>query len=378
MRKVLINAANLHAGGGVQVAVSFISELPSLVSSYSDIVFFVYASTLVDSNLNSAGFETASLENYRVLDVHGLEALKPDIAKNFEGFDSVFTIFGPLYTLAKLPNHIVGFAQPWIIYPDNEIAESFGVRQRFLTRLKYYLQWRFFNRASRLVVELDHVKDGLEKQKKYPADRIDVINNCVSAVYFESSRWAPLAGFQGLDENVIKLGFVSRDYLHKNIGFLIQVAKVLERISARKYLFFVTLTDAEWAARTTEFRQNIRNVGPISVAQCPSFYRQVDAVVFPSLLECFSATPLEAMVMKKPLFASDRGFVRDCCESNVQYFDPLDAEQAAKCIDDWFGAASKVERNQQIEAAYEHVLSLPSSTQRAAGYVQIISEILSR
>lgn len=378
MKKILINASNLHTGGGVQVATSFISELPNVVSRYPDIEFFVYASSIVDSNLRSAGFHTSSLKNYKVIDVRGLGALKPAVAIYFKGFQSVFTIFGPLYGFVELPNHVVGFAQPWIIYPDNEVCESFGAKQRILTRLKYFLQWRFFSHSARLVVELQHVKDRLVKLKSYPERRVDIVNNCVSSVYFDRDRWVPVLGVEGFNPNVIKLGFVSRDYPHKNIGFILKVAKALKEISAKEYVFFVTLTEAEWASRTDEFRQTVRNVGPISVAQCPSFYQAVDAVFFPSLLECFSATPLEAMVMKKPLFASDRGFVKDCCGSNVSYFDPLDADQAARCIDDWFCCLSEVARIEQIEAAYHHVCSLAGSRQRAEAYLQIIVNQLNK
>lgn len=378
MKKILVNASNLHNGGGVQVAASFISELGDMVSHYPDIDFFIYASSMVDLNLHSTGFDTSVFKNYRVLDIKGVGALKPSVAKFFQGFQSVFTIFGPLYGFADLPNHVVGFAQPWIIYPDNEVYESFGAKQRILTRLKYFLQWKFFSRSARLVVELHHVKDRLVKLKSYPEACVDIVNNCVSSVYFDSSRWAPVPDVHCFNSDVIKLGFVSRDYPHKNIGFLLDVAKVLKRVSSREYVFFVTLNEAEWSARTEEFRGTIRNVGPISVAQCPSFYQAVDAVVFPSLLECFSATPLEAMVMKKPLFASDRGFVKDCCGSNVHYFDPLDADQAARCIDGWFSNPSEVKKIEKIERAYRHVLSLTGSRQRAEAYLQIILNQLNK
>lgn len=374
MKRILINAANLHNGGGVQVATSFIMELSGMVERFPGFDFVVYASSAVDANLASSGFDNACVTRYEVFDVHGLQSLKPSLAKRFEGFDLVFTVFGPLYRFSELPNHVVGFAQPWIIYPENEISHSLSVKSLLLTKLKFFLQWVFFHRASRLVVELGHVKNRLITLKGFSADRIDVVSNCFSAVYFDKSRWAPITGLPEADDGIVRLGFVSRDYPHKNIGVLLEVARALKRISAVDYRLYVTLTEAEWQARSEEFREIIVNVGPITVAQCPTFYKAVDGVIFPSLLECFSATPLEAMVMERPLFASDRGFVRDCCGEHATYFDPLDAEQAAKLIDEWFSKKPKGERQARIEGAYRHVLSLPDSRARAESYLEIISE----
>ena len=61
----------------------------------------------------------------------------------------------------------------------------------------------------------------------------------------------------------------------------------------------------------------------------------MDAIIFPSLLECFSATPLEAMAMEKPFFASDREFIRDVCSDYALYFDPEDPISAANVINDY-------------------------------------------
>lgn len=377
MKKILINASNLHNGGGVQVATSFIVELSRLIGCLKQYEFTVFVSTLVDSNLSASGIDRNVFKAYSILDVHGLEAINPRIGRMLKGFDLVFTVFGPFYCLIKPRIHVVGFAQPWIIYPDNDVSTALGTSQRLLTRFKFFLQWLFFKREDRLVVELQHVKDRLASVRSFQSGLIDVVSNCVSSVYFDASRWAPVNKMQRSSSSEIRLGFVTRDYPHKNVGILLEVALLLNATSKLKYRFFVTLSDAEWAARSEEFRANIVNVGPISVAQCPSFYKEVDGVIFPSLLECFSATPLEAMVMKKPLFASDRGFVRDCCGDNAIYFDPLDARNIAERIDGWFSSTSDDVKAARVETAYSHVLSMPNSVDRAERYLDIICRQLS-
>lgn len=376
-RKVLINASNLHVGGGVQVAASFILELSRMNLRLPNVECFVFASTAVDRNLAASGFDSRALSNYEVLDVHGLGALKRRNVARFCGFDLVFTIFGPLYAAKRLRNHVVGFAQPWIIYPDNEVAERLPMKERLLLKLKFAIQWQFFRSADRLVVELRHVKDRLVANKRFPAGRIDVVPNCVSAIYFDESKWATVPGTDERPDNEIRLGYVTRDYPHKNLDFLLRVGKELKLIGQRRYRFFVTLTPDEWAAKNFEFKEYVSNVGPLTVAQCPTFYRAMDAVFFPSLLECFSATPLEALAMRRALFATDRSFVRDCCGENALYFDPLDARQAAKRIDEWFSFTPLQLRQAHIERSYRHLGSLSGSRERAVAYIEIIRKQLS-
>ena len=77
---------------------------------------------------------------------------------------------------------------------------------------------------------------------------------------------------------------------------------------------------------------NILNVGPVKIENCPSLYEQSDFVFSPSLLECFSAVYPEAMFMKKPLLVSDLPFSHGVCGNAAVYFDPLSPANLAEKI----------------------------------------------
>ena len=113
------------------------------------------------------------------------------------------------------------------------------------------------------------------------------------------------------------------------------------------------------------------------MTQCPSYYKEMDAIIFPSILECFSATPLEALAMEKPLFSSDRGFVSDVCEDYAYYFDPFDAHSAAAKIANYIENHWKKDQD-KLKAAREHVISFSSPKTRAEQYLNIISTISNR
>jgi glycosyltransferase involved in cell wall biosynthesis len=284
-------------------------------------------------------------------------------------FAAVFTVFGPLYVWKLAGVNITGFAQAWIIYPDNECYAMLPFMQRIKTRLKYWVQGLFYKRADVLVVELEHVKQRLMRVLGIPGERIHVLHNCISSIYLDVSVWQPLDVPKA--QGFLRLGFLGRNYMHKNTVIFPAIAAALAQQHGLEARFYVTFTDQEWAACTPEFRAVCINVGPLSVAQCPHFYLALDAVVFPSLLECFSATPLEAMAMQKPLFASDRPFNRDICGDHAHYFDPLDPVSAAAAIASVFVGPGP--DASALQAARAHAIHFSSPKERAEKYLTLLT-----
>lgn len=367
MPKSLINAANLHVGGGVQVAASAISELAERTGHGGDL--FIVVSDVVANNLGPAIREKFPQSGLIGMNAKGVDPFNFRFRKLVDQHDKVFTIFGPLYRWRIPGESIVGFAQAWIIFPDNEVYRMLSWPARLKTRLKFLVQKQFYKRADIFVVELDFVKDALVKELGVDPSQVRVVRNCVSSIYADKESWLPLempdAG------GALRLGFLGRNYLHKNTRIFPQIAYHLRRDHGLDAKFYVTFTQQEWEACSPEFRDVSINVGPIAVRQCPNFYNKLDAVVFPSLLECFSATPLEAMAMERPLFASDRAFNREVCKNHAQYFDPSSPVQAAELIAGTF--SSEGPDALALGQAREHALSFSSPTERAKMYLNILA-----
>lgn len=369
---LLFNTSNLHVGGGVQVATSVIGELTLMPTLPSGLV--VWASDAVDSNLRKLGYDLSVLPGYEVANSHGLKLLNSPLARRLQVFDAVFTVFGPLYVWKLAGVNITGFAQPWIIYPENELDEAMSWHQRLLSRLKFGLQTLFFRRANQLVVELDHVRAGLLRRGIGSPASIHVVRNCLSTLYISPDSWQSVAvPDTGAS---IKLGFVGRNYAHKNTRIFPALIDLLHRDHGIKASIYVTFTDEEWAACDDAFRASVTNVGALFVTQCPTFYSHMDAVIFPSLLECFSATPLEAMAMEKPLFASDRPFNRDVCLGHAYYFDPLSPASAAQAIAQVFLSGGP--HPEALRAAREHAINFSSPKERAEQYLALLMHAASK
>ncbi|WP_248789692.1 glycosyltransferase [Escherichia coli] len=362
MKKILINASNLHVGGGVQVAASFITELSQILKEQKiNADCSVIVSTSVKRSLSSEVIYS-SFSSFKEINVRGF-FLSKDVKQEFSKYDVVFTVFGPLYTSIKSTRFITGFAQPWIAYPNNLAFKKLSLLEKIKSRLNFFIKELYFKKSDALIVEAEHVRNALH-EKGYT--NIFVVSNTVSAVFSNKNLWEDISYVRS---ERFTLGFIGRNYDHKNLRILKSVNELLldEGILCD---FLFTLTPEEMRVAGFDTIKNFHTVGEISVNQCPSFYESIDAVIFPSLLECFSATPIEAMVMKKILIASDLPFVTEVCKDSAHYFDPNDVVSIFNTIK---GVMDNPISNESIiNSAKEIVRDIPSARSRAQSYLDIL------
>ena len=122
--KVLINMSNIHSGGGLQVAISFVSELLSI--DCDEEKYKILISTEILSCFKIKDLE-GSAWNFEVYNTYGIKTLWSRLNKLQKQYDVVFTLFGPKYTFFKSNKDIVGFAQPWILSFDNPISRRMSL-----------------------------------------------------------------------------------------------------------------------------------------------------------------------------------------------------------------------------------------------------------
>ena len=139
--------------------------------------------------------------------------------------------------------------------------------------------------------------------------------------------------------------------------------------------FYVTFKQPEFEA-VFPGDEHIKNLGVVAAADCPYIYSQGDALLLPTMLECFSASYPEAMVMKKPILTSDLSFARSICGDAGIYFNPLDpADIADKII---LLMNDKALYDQKVANGLKRVVSFPSAAQRAEKYIELCEEIAAK
>ena len=68
--------------------------------------------------------------------------------------------------------------------------------------------------------------------------------------------------------------------------------------------------------------EHIVNLGPIDQKKLSNYFSEIDALFFPSLLESFSSTYLEAMYFGVPIITSDLDFAHAICGNAACYVNP--------------------------------------------------------
>ena len=140
---ILINASNLKAGGGLQVADSVCCQLPRYVEHQFVVVLSNYMAhtkgrlvgssnvTIVEHNIKN-NLSTLLLGRDKVLD---------RMVKDYN-IDAVLTVFGPSRWNPRAP-HLSGFAMPHCVLPDSPYFTKMGALQRARWKFKSWL-WTFY------------------------------------------------------------------------------------------------------------------------------------------------------------------------------------------------------------------------------------------
>lgn len=364
--KVVINASNLKVGGGVQVAVSFINEVSKLNHGV-DLHFIT--SEVVFNQLDQSSKNNSTVIKSPV-GIFGWQA-RMALDRLTRGSDVVFSVFGPTYWRPKC-KHIVGFANPWIVYDKKDVLSLVSNFKSVLLRIKYRIYRYFFMfHSDEFIVETDDVKKNLSLLTDKP---IYTVANCASAVFLDNTKWEPISF--DIDPSYLYLLCLGNNYLHKNYDFSGKVAEESRRLG-KNVKFIFTLPIDSYKSLSELTKDNSINVGVVRSVNCPDLYAKADMLFLPTLLECYSANYPEAMISRTPIATSDRSFSRQICGSHAIYFDPKDPCHAAQQILAYF-EMSEDKKEHHLDQAYKAALNSPSARERAREYLEIIKNSVPR
>ena len=129
---------------------------------------------------------------------------------------------------------------------------------------------------------------------------------------------------------------------HKNHSRLIE-AWVLLSLEGIYPLLYLTIDEKIYPelsklinGKKEKFNLNIENLGSMPHSYIMDMYCEVDALIFPSLVESYGLPLIEARVKGLSIIASELDFVRDVVSPN-QTFDPLSAISISRSIQRFMG-----------------------------------------
>jgi len=325
---IIINASNLKKGGGIQVALSFMSEAMKL-KSYKFHFFLnrVVNNYFVDTESNN--YEKYIIENIPTDSIFSWIKFNKELNKLERLIDplAVITVFGPCYWKPRT-KHIMGFAVPYYIYNDTQFFKNTLGNLGYKHKIKKLMHKYFLKNGSQYFwVETNDAKSRFASFLGIGEKNIVVANNNASNNFF--SNFSTLS--TQLKSNSFKFLYVAEYYPHKNHSFISRVVPSLLDLN-KKIEFFVTLQDVDYENIFGLVKENVINLGRINPVDVPAFYKDCDAVFMPSVLEVFSAVYLESMISKKPLIVPNLPFARDICGEAALYYDYDSLDDAVEKI----------------------------------------------
>lgn len=379
MKTILLNATNLKAGGGIQVADSVCREIAfgdvSQTLQRNNIVFIMVLSPYLKITSDAV----KSAPHVKVLEyeikytprllMSGRDEVLDSLVENYQ-VSKVLTIFGPSWWVPNVP-HLCGFASGQITPQDSPFYKmKMPIKLRAYEMVRNLMLKTYYGKCSRfLYSENESVSEALRKM--YPKKKVYTVTNYYNQVFDNPSSWKRhlLPHFEGT--TMLTIAKASR---HKNVGISIRIAKILrENYPGFNFRFVFTATKEEFPAIPKEYEENFLLIGSVAVSECPSLYEQCDIEFQPSLLECFTATYPEAMRMGKPIITTDLAFARALCRDAAEYYSALDPCAAAAAI---FKVASDVEFSKQLVAnGKKQLAKFDTYESRANKLVRIVMEI---
>jgi len=356
---IILNFSNIKLGGALQVALSFLMELnENEINRFKIIVSQEIFDELIF-------LEFKFLNKLKIYNSSIFKFLKTSFLPHFREANLIFTLFGPFYGFSKAKK-ITGFAQAWILFPDNLVSQNSSIFNKLKWRIKFNIQKSFFKKDDILIVETDVSKKLLIQNLKN--ENVVVVKNALNKVFLD---YMPKIKEK---ENIIKIGVIGRNYLHKNLKILPEIYDLLRGVYNQKISFYVTLTQKEFSNMSISFREKIENYGTLKIYECPEFYKKMDLIFFPSLLETFSATPLESLYMKKPFICTDLPFNKGFLEDYAFYCNPNDVKNSAKIISNVIELlnSNDISLINKLNLGSEYVKKNYESIDRTSAYLKII------
>jgi len=371
---IIINAASIFKGGAEQVAHSFITEC----IRYPEHRFHVFIRDNIRSQLEIESFPEHIIfhdipfrPGASLLHVRKAIKLFNNLATTIKP-DAVISTGGHGFWMPGVPV-VGGFNIPHFVYPESPYFQRIDAKKRLHWWLKKQFDLFFYRKLDAIVVQTEDVRQRLQKLVRNVP--IQTVSNTVNGMFFEENNGE--SGLPPKKENEFRLLTLSANYLHKNLHIIHEVIRALKARDRREFRFVLTLPqDVYENFKKSDTEDMIINIGPVPISRCPALYRDCDAMFLPTLLECFSASYAEAMVMEKPILTSDLGFAHTVCKDAALYFNPLDAAEVADSVEQ-IADDENLQKKLTI-SGLRQFKTLKTPAERADIYIRLAVELADR
>lgn len=338
MIKVLINAvvAKKKAGGGFQIALNFINHS----FKYKQIDWCYFVSEELNDYIFCENKQLIKNENYYIFPnqpdfFHTYWHVKNNI-KKIESVilpDLVYSILAPSYFSFRSVE-VMRMTNPWVVCANKFALSTMSVSERIRMILYVANQKRLIRKRFYFITQSEAVKKGIMRITKLTNNNIRVVPNVLPVVFKN------IVHIKKENISLFNIACVAALHPHKNIDIIPDILKILKNKYQISNIKFITTIPEESIffysfnkkLKMENLEANVVNKGYCTQEQLKELYKECDMCFFPSLLETFSATLLEAMSYSLPIVASNFEFNTEVAGNAGLYFNPKDAPDAAEKI----------------------------------------------
>lgn len=372
--KILINTANLKIGGGLQVTDSVVRELPRFKQHQFVVILSPKLNKLAIDMGDAKNIVFYEMESYPNNLLKGRKMRK--VLKEIEKHEKprvVFSVFGPTYWTPIAP-HLMGYAIPHYVYKDSPFFKTIGIKTAISLYLIELVHTYFIKRnAQFFVTETVDVKNRLASSFSFSPENIFTVSNYHHQIFNDFEIKEKYEYLRNSKDKIILT--ISAYYPHKNLNVIKGIINSLKGKKAG-FKFVLTISQESFDKNFKGYEEYIHNIGPVPIEDCPTLYSYAHAMLLPTLLECFSASYVEAMKMKVPILTSNLSFAKDICQDAALYFDPVDPNDILEKIEALF--SNKELYHQLLESGVKRLSNFNNYQERAEKYIEICENIATR
>ncbi len=375
---VIINLVPVAAGGGLQNAISFLTEFYkcSCIDN-SKFIFIVRTGSALEELCSIHNIKYESVKLNSVIDRLRFETI---IVRKIVARYSpkvIFTLFGnpPVFTPSKVKK-VSGFARSNIIEQRSEFWSFLPTIEYFKKRMTDELIRVLFKRSDVIIVETERLLRLAESSRTFGNSKIRCVQMSPSAA-FDNLKSASEMDIQD-PIGVKKIAYIAGPHPNKRIEKLAELFYWINRFE-QEYRLVVTFNESSDYATVIKDSFNqygvldyVDFVGPISPDMVPVFLADKCAVVNFSMLESFSNNWVEAWKFRKLLICRNDPYAVDSCGDAAFYLDLRSMRACAMELHRIF--ESEELYGGFLEKGDKMLKSLPTSSEKFKKYMDIINE----
>jgi glycosyltransferase involved in cell wall biosynthesis len=333
--RIAVLAYNLVSAGGLSVGKNVTAMLSKLAPHHTKLM-------LIPKGLGYGEYEKYG--NVKVFEIPRMGFIKrglfemfrlPKLVNDFR--PDVVLCLGNIGMRKPTCKQVILFHQSQLIYPPKHYGKTFLRERCKMWLIKRWVQ-NSLKHTDLVFCQTPVTRERFSRTFKYPIDKIKIMPNAVSEFAKMDKQQAEMPELLK-GGRYFNLFYLTKFYSHKTPEILIDVFKNNgDKLTDVRCIITVS---PEQHPNASKFLDNVRkynlekhivNVGPLRQDELASYFYNCDALLFPTLIESFSGTYLEAMHFGLPILTSDLDFARYICDNAALYFDPWNPRDIAEKI----------------------------------------------